>query len=131
MRFTKKVSVWPVAFVGEILYERPVCRDGRVVDWFVSWGAQRPFPIDMAGFAVSLNLLMAHPSARFSLHSPVGMQESHLLGSLVRVQELECKAENCTRIYVWHTNTRGVVLAGEKTMPAKNLHYDMDILGQF
>ena len=52
----------------------------------------------MAGFAINLNLLMAHPSARFSPLSPRGMQESHLLGSLVRVEDLECKAENCTQV---------------------------------
>ncbi len=131
MRYTKKVSVWPVAFVGEILYEKPICKDGKVIDWFVSWGAQRPFPIDMAGFAVNLNLLMAHPSARFSLQSPRGMQESHLLNSLVRVKDLECRADNCTQIYVWHTNTKSVSLVGEKSMAAKKLHYDMNILGQF
>ena len=30
MRYTKKVSVWPVAFVGEILYEKPIVQDGKV-----------------------------------------------------------------------------------------------------
>jgi hypothetical protein len=30
MRSTSKVSVWPVAFVGELLYEGPVCRNGKV-----------------------------------------------------------------------------------------------------
>lgn len=30
MRFTQKVSVWPVAFVGELMYERPVCKNGKV-----------------------------------------------------------------------------------------------------
>lgn len=131
MRYTKKVSVWPVAFVGEILYERPICKNNKVVDWFVSWGTSRPFPVDMAGFAVNLKLLMAHPSARFSLQSPRGMQESHLLNNLVRVKDLECKAENSTKIYVWHTNTRKVILASEKLMGKKNLHYDLSILEQF
>lgn len=31
MRYTERVSVWPVAFVGELLYERPICRDGKVL----------------------------------------------------------------------------------------------------
>lgn len=52
----------------------------------------------MAGFAVNLNLLMSHPSARFSVLSPRGGQESHLLSSLVRIQDLECKADNCTKV---------------------------------
>ena len=41
MRYTKKVSVWPVAFVGEIKYEKPIVRNGKVVDWFVTWGEKR------------------------------------------------------------------------------------------
>lgn len=30
MRYTRKVSVWPVAFVGELMYERPICDHGKV-----------------------------------------------------------------------------------------------------
>lgn len=151
MRYTKKVSVWPVAFVGEILYERPICRDGKVVDWFCVWNkSKRPFPIDMAGFAVNLGLLFAHPSARFSQMVPIGMQESHFLSHLVahpviltsgagsskhtaenNKNELECKADNGTRIYVWHTQTRRVSLASERKMSNKSLVYDPDILAQF
>lgn len=129
MRYTKKVSVWPVAFSGRLFYERPICKDGKVIDWFVLWGPNRPFPMDMAGFAVNLNLLMAHPSARFTNLSPRGGQESHLLGNLVRVKDLECKANNCTKIYVWHTNTRAIDLdlAG---IAKKKITYDLDILDQ-
>ena len=34
MRHTKKVSVWPVAFVGELMYERPICKDEKVNTFF-------------------------------------------------------------------------------------------------
>lgn len=98
MRYTKTVSVWPVAFVGELMYERPICKDNKVTGWFRSWGDKRPFPIDMAGFAVSFKLLLAHPSARFSHLVQRGMQESHLLSHLVSINELEPKAENCTKV---------------------------------
>lgn len=30
IRSTKKVAVWPVAFVGELMYERPICHQGKV-----------------------------------------------------------------------------------------------------
>ncbi|RMZ95925.1 galactosylgalactosylxylosyl 3-beta-glucuronosyltransferase I-like [Brachionus plicatilis] len=98
MRYTKTVSVWPVAFVGELMYERPICKINKVIGWFRSWGDKRPFPIDMAGFAVNLKLLLAHPSARFSHLVLRGMQESHLLSHLVSINELEPKAQNCTRV---------------------------------
>jgi predicted PilT family ATPase len=94
------------------------------------WGEKRPFPIDMAGFAVNLNLILAHPSARFSQHVPRGMQESHFLSHLISVQDLECKAENATKIYVWHTQTQNVLLVGERSMEKKNLVYDKNILNQ-
>jgi len=131
MRFTKKVSVWPVAFVGEIKYEKPIVSKGKVVDWFVTWGEKRPFPIDMAGFAVNLNLLLLHPSARFSQFVARGMQESHFLKSLIRdITDLEPKADNCTKILVWHTNTREVMLSSESKMTKKNLVYDPLMLDQ-
>ena len=30
MRYTKNVSVWPVALVGDGLYEAPIVRNGKV-----------------------------------------------------------------------------------------------------
>lgn len=96
------------------------------------WGPNRPFPIDMAGFAINLNLLLVHSEAVFSMDSPIGHQESHILQSVeVRVEDLECKADNSTNIYVWHTNTRSVDLADEIKMMKKNLYYDQILLDQF
>ncbi|CAF0703166.1 unnamed protein product [Brachionus calyciflorus] len=130
IRYTQKVSVWPVAFVGELMYERPICKNGKVTGWFRSWGDSRPFPIDMAGFAINLRLLLAHPSARFSNLVQRGMQESHLLSHLISVNELEPKADNCTKIFVWHTNTRKILRFGEKRLQQMNLKYDQYILDQ-
>ena len=30
MRYTKKVSVWPVGLIGLMLYEKPIVRNGKV-----------------------------------------------------------------------------------------------------
>jgi len=130
MRTTKKVSVWPVGLSGELRYERPICRNGKVVDWFVVWARKRPFPMDMAGFAVSLNLILAHPSATFSHLVQRGMQESHFLSHLVRVKDLEARADNCTKILVWHTNTKAPMLGSEKLLEQEKLSYDADIVSQ-
>lgn len=54
MRYTKKVSVWPVGLVGDLLAEGPVCRNGRVVSWHVAWAPNRKFPVDMAGIIMYL-----------------------------------------------------------------------------
>ncbi|XP_075044674.1 galactosylgalactosylxylosylprotein 3-beta-glucuronosyltransferase 3 [Mixophyes fleayi] len=105
MRHTLKVSVWPVGLVGGLRYEGPLVDGGRVVGFHTAWKTHRPFPIDMAGFAVSLSLLLHHPKAYFDPDAERGFLESSLLGQLVTVGELEPRADNCTKIWVWHTRT--------------------------
>ncbi|NXD53955.1 B3GA2 glucuronosyltransferase, partial [Corvus moneduloides] len=115
MRTTRKVSVWPVGLVGGRRYERPVVENGKVVGWYTGWRADRPFAIDMAGFAVSLQVILSHPKAVFKRRgSQPGMQESDFLKQITTVEELEPKANNCTKVVlVWHTRTEKVNLANE------------------
>ncbi|XP_051633704.1 galactosylgalactosylxylosylprotein 3-beta-glucuronosyltransferase 2 isoform X2 [Manacus candei] len=114
MRTTRKVSVWPVGLVGGRRYERPVVENGKVVGWYTGWRADRPFAIDMAGFAVSLQVILSHPKAVFKRRgSQPGMQESDFLKQITTVEELEPKANNCTKVLVWHTRTEKVNLANE------------------
>uniref|UniRef100_A0A670ZJC5 Galactosylgalactosylxylosylprotein 3-beta-glucuronosyltransferase n=1 Tax=Pseudonaja textilis TaxID=8673 RepID=A0A670ZJC5_PSETE len=97
IRSTQRVSVWPVGLVGGLRFERPLVENGRVVGFYTAWKPNRPFPIDMAGFAVALSLLLANPEARFDLLAERGYLESSLLQSLVSMEELEPKADNCTK----------------------------------
>ncbi|KAG7463041.1 hypothetical protein MATL_G00191130 [Megalops atlanticus] len=114
MRSTRRVSVWPVGLVGGRRYERPLVEKGRVVGWYTGWRADRPFAIDMAGFAVNLQVVLANPRALFKRRgSQPGMQESDFLKQITRVEELEPKAANCTRVLVWHTRTEKVNLGNE------------------
>lgn len=71
---------------------------GRVKGWNSRWRPERDFPIDMAGFAVNLQHLLRHPEAEFSFNVERGFQESALLSKLVSVQDLEPKADNCTKV---------------------------------
>jgi len=58
MRHTKKVSMWPVGLVTKTALSSPVVDvDGKVVDFFDGWISNRKFPVDMAGFAFSVQLL--------------------------------------------------------------------------
>ncbi|KAM4547115.1 galactosylgalactosylxylosylprotein 3-beta-glucuronosyltransferase 1-like isoform 2-T3 [Fundulus diaphanus] len=100
MRSTKKVSVWPVAFVGGLRYESPKINAlGKVFGWKTVFDPQRPFAIDMAGFAVNLGLILSKPQAYFKLRGVKGgYQESSLLKELVTLNELEPKASNCTKV---------------------------------
>nr|KAF6362545.1 beta-1,3-glucuronyltransferase 2 [Pipistrellus kuhlii] len=114
MRTTRKVSVWPVGLVGGRRYERPLVENGKVVGWYTGWRADRPFAIDMAGFAVSLQVILSNPKAVFKRRgSQPGMQESDFLKQITTIEELEPKANNCTKVLVWHTRTEKVNLANE------------------
>ncbi|XP_072311420.1 galactosylgalactosylxylosylprotein 3-beta-glucuronosyltransferase 3, partial [Eucyclogobius newberryi] len=124
MRSTQKVSVWPVGLVGAMKYESPVVQEGKVVGFHTGWRPSRPFPIDMAGFAVSLRLLLAHADACFDGEAPQGFLESSLLQGLVTVNELEPKAVNCTKVLVWHTRTEKPKLKREEALQAQGLGSD-------
>ncbi|PKK16648.1 galactosylgalactosylxylosylprotein 3-beta-glucuronosyltransferase 3, partial [Columba livia] len=98
MRSTRLVSVWPVGLVGGLRFEGPVVSGGRVVGFHTGWRPERPFPLDMAAFAVALPLLLARPGARFDPQAERGFLESSFLGGLVTPQQLEPKAKNCTEV---------------------------------
>ncbi|XP_033115922.1 galactosylgalactosylxylosylprotein 3-beta-glucuronosyltransferase 3-like [Anneissia japonica] len=106
MRSTQTVSVWPVGIVGGLKFERPLLNaQGRVYAWYTAWKPERPFAIDMAGFAVNLQLLQQNSQARFDIRVPRGYIESSLLSKIVTMEDLEPKADLCTKVYVWHTRT--------------------------
>uniref|UniRef100_A0A8B9L1R0 Galactosylgalactosylxylosylprotein 3-beta-glucuronosyltransferase n=1 Tax=Astyanax mexicanus TaxID=7994 RepID=A0A8B9L1R0_ASTMX len=115
MRSTQKVSVWPVAFVGGLRYESPKINTmGKVYGWRTVFDPHRPFAIDMAGFAINLQLILNKPQAYFKLKGVKGgYQESSLLRELVTLGDLEPKANNCTKVLVWHTRTERPVLVNE------------------
>ncbi|KYO38982.1 galactosylgalactosylxylosylprotein 3-beta-glucuronosyltransferase 1 isoform B [Alligator mississippiensis] len=121
MRMTRKVSVWPVAFVGGLRYESPkVNAAGKVYGWKTVFDPHRPFAIDMAGFAVNLRLILQRSQAYFKLRGVKGgYQESSLLRELVTLNDLEPKAANCTKILVWHTRTeKPVLMSGDQQIPS-------------
>ncbi|XP_026075910.1 galactosylgalactosylxylosylprotein 3-beta-glucuronosyltransferase 1-like isoform X1 [Carassius auratus] len=115
MRWTRKVSVWPVALVGGLRYESPrINSQGKVIGWKTLFDPQRPFGIDMAGFAVNLQLILSRPQACFKLKGVKSKyQEGSLLQDLVTLSDLEPKAANCTKILVWHTRTERPFLGNE------------------
>lgn len=115
IRRSKRVSVWPVAFVGGLLVEKPIVNKNNQVESFNSmWKSDRPFPIDMAGFAISIRLFRDNVNASFSSDQPIGYVESHFLGQFVKsFNELEPGASGCKRVLVWHTKTQKPTLHEE------------------
>lgn len=100
MRPIKKVGVWPVGLVGGLMVERPIISssNGKVIGWNSHWRPERKFPIDMAGFAINLQFFLSKTRAEFSFNVERGFQETTLLTQLVRLDELEPRADNCTKV---------------------------------
>lgn len=112
-----KVGVWPVGLVGGLMVEKPVLnRDGIVLGFNSAWRPERPFPLDMAGFAISSDLLLDNPQAQFSYEVERGYQESEILRHLTIVHEMQPLANKCTEVLVWHTRTETPKLDAEKVL---------------
>uniref|UniRef100_A0A182IPX0 Galactosylgalactosylxylosylprotein 3-beta-glucuronosyltransferase n=1 Tax=Anopheles atroparvus TaxID=41427 RepID=A0A182IPX0_ANOAO len=106
IRYTKKVSMFPVGLIGDYAISTPIVRNGRVEGFFDSWPAKRKWPVDMAGFAVNLEYLALSPNATMPFKA--GYEEDEFLKSIgLKLQDIEPKANNCTEILVWHTQTKG------------------------
>jgi hypothetical protein len=58
MQETKKVSMWPVGLVTDFGVSSPIVKDGRVVGFYDGWNGLRKFPVDMAGFAINMELFL-------------------------------------------------------------------------
>lgn len=100
MRYTRKASVWPVGLVGGLMVEKPnIDPDtGRVSSWNSAWRPERKFPIDMAGFAINLRILLEKPSVKFSYQVERGYLETDILSQVTTPEELEPLADNCTKV---------------------------------
>ena len=72
--------------------------------FFDSWPAKRLWPVDMAGFAVNLQYLANYPNA--TMPYKAGYEEDAFLKSIgLKIDQIEPKANDCTEVYVWHTQT--------------------------
>ncbi|KOB71472.1 putative glucuronyltransferase I [Operophtera brumata] len=114
MRKINKVGVWPVGIVGGMRVEMPLVTDGKVTGYNAVWKPFRPFPIDMAGFAINATLFLDHPDAKFSRKVQSGFQESEILKYMTKTEDLEPLADNCTKVYVWHTRTQKTTISNPK-----------------
>ncbi|XP_064556909.1 galactosylgalactosylxylosylprotein 3-beta-glucuronosyltransferase S isoform X2 [Drosophila montana] len=105
IRQTQRVSMFPVGLIAEYAVSVPVVRDGKVVAFLDSWVAGRRWPVDMAGFAVSLAYMSQYPNVNMP-YKP-GYEEDLFLRSIgLRIDQIEPKGANCTEILVWHTQTK-------------------------
>ena len=100
MRFIEGVGIWPVAFTGAARFAGPICKDGRVIGFHSNWKPWRPFPIDMAGFAINIKkLLVSYPEAHFKADVKPGFMETAFLEQITSIGELEPRAQNCSKVH--------------------------------
>lgn len=100
MRYTKKVSMWPVGLITKYGVSSPIVRNGTISGFYDGWIGGRKFPVDMAGFAVNVNFLLSRPNA--SMPYKPGYEEDGFLKSLspLNLTEIEVMATNCTQVSV-------------------------------
>uniref|UniRef100_A0A336MAY7 Galactosylgalactosylxylosylprotein 3-beta-glucuronosyltransferase n=2 Tax=Culicoides sonorensis TaxID=179676 RepID=A0A336MAY7_CULSO len=106
MRFTKKVSMWPVGLVGKYGVSSPIVKNGTIIGFYDGWVGGRKFPVDMAGFAVNVKFFLSRKNA--TMPYKAGFEEDGFLKSLnpISLHDIELLASNCTEILTWHTQTR-------------------------
>ncbi|XP_037821126.1 galactosylgalactosylxylosylprotein 3-beta-glucuronosyltransferase P-like [Lucilia sericata] len=106
MRYTKKVSMWPVGLVTKFGVSSPIVKAGKLTGFYDGWIGGRKYPVDMAGFAVSVKFLHDRPNAKMPFKT--GYEEDGFLKSLAPLNntEIELLANNCTEILTWHTQTK-------------------------
>ena len=125
MRNTRKVSVFPVGFVGSKGspgITSPIVKDGKVIGFSDDWFASRKFPVDMAGFAVNVEFLRSRKDA--SMPFWAGYEEDAFIQTLdIGLDDLEPLADDCSQVLVWHTKT-----VSEKTPKVKvTQHLDTNL----
>lgn len=125
----KKVGVWPVGLVGGLMLEKPICDKAtkKVIGFNSLWKPGRPFPVDMAGFAINLKLVLENKDSWFSFEVEGGYQESEILRQMVTREELEPLADLCTKVYVWHTRTEHPLLRTEQMLIKKGIPSNLGI----
>ncbi|CAH1378175.1 hypothetical protein MTP99_019538 [Tenebrio molitor] len=106
IRYTKRVSMFPVGLITKLGVSSPIVKNGVFSGFYDGWMAGRKFPVDMAGFAVSVRFLLKRPKALMPFKP--GFEEDGFLKSLepFEPQDIELLASNCTKILVWHTQTK-------------------------
>ncbi|EDW62795.1 galactosylgalactosylxylosylprotein 3-beta-glucuronosyltransferase I [Drosophila virilis] len=123
-----RVGIWPVGLVGGLMVERPLLNEeNKVIGFNAAWRPERPFPIDMAAFAISMDLFFKYPQAAFSYEVQRGYQESEILRYLTTSDQLQPLANNCRDVLVWHTRTEKTKLNAEEMLQRQGKRSDEGI----
>lgn len=106
IRKTRTVSMFPVGLCTKFGLSSPIVKNGKFAGFYDGWVAGRKFPVDMAGFAVSVKFLHQRPNA--SMPFRAGYEEDGFLKSLAPFEphDAQLLADNCTKVLAWHTQAK-------------------------
>lgn len=92
--------MFPVGLITSLGVSSPVVKNGKFSGFYDGWIGGRKFPVDMAGFAVSVKFLLDRPNATMPFQP--GFEEDGFLRSLkpFEPKEIELLASNCTQVRI-------------------------------
>ncbi|PAV87841.1 hypothetical protein WR25_06077 [Diploscapter pachys] len=111
IRNVKKLGMWAVALVGGTAIESQNVVNGSVASYKVKWNPRRQFAVDMAGFAISLDVVL-NTTAVFGKTCPrgLGAPETCLLEDMgLKKEDIEpfgYDKPSDREVYVWHTKSQ-------------------------
>lgn len=90
--------MFPVGLISKYQVSSPVVKNGTITGFYDGWLGGRKYPLDMAGFAVSVKFLHKRPKAQMPFKP--GYEEDGFLRSLepLELKEVELLASNCTEV---------------------------------
>lgn len=88
----------PVGLTTSYMLSSPVVRNNTVLGFYDGWRVDRTYPIDMAGFAISVSFFLLRPNASFP--NIAGHLETGFLTSLepFKITGIEPLANNCSKV---------------------------------
>ncbi|KAK3082751.1 hypothetical protein FSP39_004291 [Pinctada imbricata] len=90
IRFTQKISIFPVGLLNDDII---VVGFGKQKKKY-----QRKFAVDMASFAINVDVLFKNPKLQFASNYSNGYLETKFLEQFTDLSELEPLADNCTKV---------------------------------
>lgn len=108
IRKVKVMGTWAVGNSAGALVESPRVNDGKLVGWDVRFRPERKYAVDMAGFALNIDVLL-NSNATFHLKCAGDVPENCLLQQvnvpLEKIEPFGWGHSNNKPVYVWHRRT--------------------------
>uniref|UniRef100_A0A0K0DWW7 Galactosylgalactosylxylosylprotein 3-beta-glucuronosyltransferase n=1 Tax=Strongyloides stercoralis TaxID=6248 RepID=A0A0K0DWW7_STRER len=130
IRNVKKIGVWAVAFSSSPI-EAPIVKNGKVVGFQSYYAPNRKFAMDMASFAISLDLFISKPNVRFTMDPSKYSQSPEpilLTGLGIEREDLEPFGYNSKikEVFVYHTKTKNPIPSFSKRKNHTNFGFDIE-----